>query len=164
MGKILKKICSMCGHLLPLSAFSPDKRKPLGVKSGCKECANRINREKKHNLNVRYRGYKKRAKKKSWSFNLAMEQFRIISSKFCTYCGGFSGLSKDGPFSGIDRKNIKKGYSVQNCVPCCSVCNYMKNTMSKEEFLSHVARISSHQNNTGHVGEITNIQMLKQKE
>lgn len=27
------------------------------------------------------------------------------------------------------------------CVPCCSKCNYMKGTLQKREFLSHVGKI-----------------------
>jgi len=47
--------------------------------------------------------------------------------------------------NGVDRVNNKIGYRVDNCVPCCSVCNIMKNTLGVADFLAHVQRIHQHQ-------------------
>lgn len=33
---------------------------------------------------------------------------------------------------------------MDNCVPCCSVCNYMKNTYSKDVFLNQIKQIYKH--------------------
>ena len=35
----------------------------------------------------------------------------------------------------------KKGYIIENCVPCCKRCNWMKSDMNKEEFISHIKDI-----------------------
>lgn len=49
-------------------------------------------------------------------------------------------------YSGIDRVDSAKSYNAENCVPCCKVCNYMKRSLSRSEFLSHIAMINAHAN------------------
>ena len=43
--------------------------------------------------------------------------------------------------TGIDRIDSTKGYSKDNCVSCCKMCNIMKNKFSKEDFLNKVESI-----------------------
>lgn len=47
--------------------------------------------------------------------------------------------------NGIDRIDSSKGYSDDNCVSCCSMCNLMKNNYSVYDFLNHINKISSYQ-------------------
>ena len=47
----------------------------------------------------------------------------------------------DEKVNGIDRKDSTKGYSIDNCVPCCPMCNKMKQTFTEEEFLNQIAKI-----------------------
>ena len=47
-------------------------------------------------------------------------------------------------YNGIDRLNPENGYSIENCVPCCSTCNYMKHTQQTSDFLEHVKKIYNH--------------------
>lgn len=58
---------------------------------------------------------------------------KVNRSKTYTY----SGIS-----NGIDRKNNSRGYSIINCVPCCTTCNMMKKTLGYEEFLEHCNKIT----------------------
>lgn len=69
----------------------------------------------------------------------------------CYYCGAEPSsarrLYKTGEqtyFNGIDRKNPAIGYTLDNCVPCCARCNYMKGSMTAEEFIEAVNQISKH--------------------
>jgi len=140
-----KKNCSKCKRKLLLTAFHIDKSKSTGRKSICAECSNSDDRAKKHNLNVRYSDYKKRAKKLGHIFDLTTEQFKQISSESCEYCGSFTGKSKDGKFTGVDRISAEQGYFEQNCVPCCMTCNYMKWTLGMDAFLKHVKKIAKYQ-------------------
>ena len=48
---------------------------------------------------------------------------------------------KPFPTNGIDRMNNNIGYEISNVVPCCSVCNKMKSSLSKEEFLTQICKI-----------------------
>ena len=40
-----------------------------------------------------------------------------------------------------DRVDTTKGYFKENCVPCCKMCNIMKNKFSKEDFINKVKSI-----------------------
>lgn len=91
-------------------------------------------------------------KYKEWS--LSEEDFRDIIHQPCHYCGsepsidnmwnnGASRKSSDEIVSinGIDRIDSNKGYTIDNCVPCCTLCNRMKSDLSTEVFLTHVNKI-----------------------
>lgn len=45
---------------------------------------------------------------------------------------------------GIDRLNNDKGYTVENIVSCCSICNKAKSNLTMEEFLAWIERIKIH--------------------
>jgi hypothetical protein len=117
-----------------------------------------------------YDSYKQGAKKRNLEFLLIFEEFATIISKNCKYCGSvpvkynryikkntnyqFKGQRKVSESSvnrswicinGIDRANNDLGYTSENCVSCCSYCNYMKLDKSEESFLAHAERIVNHQ-------------------
>lgn len=87
-------------------------------------------------------------------FSLSKREFRLITSKNCQYCGSepkpyyakHRAVISPVPYlcNGIDRVNNDIGYTLSNCVPCCSMCNYMKRGLSSSEFINHVHRISSY--------------------
>ena len=106
-----------------------------------------------------YSSYKKNAKARGHNFCLTEEEFEDIIFKDCYYCGEppkpmsdtlikNRGNTKQPPLSynGIDRLDCEKDYTIENCVPCCSKCNYMKHTSSKIEFLSQITKIYTHLN------------------
>jgi hypothetical protein len=41
-------------------------------------------------------------------------------------------------YNGIDRIDSNLGYEINNCIPCCGTCNYMKNTMTPKDFLKKI--------------------------
>ena len=88
--------------------------------------------------NDRYSIYKQNAKKRGIVFDIALPLFSSLLDKACTYCGTHERI-------GVDRVDSSLGYSAENCVPCCSDCNYAKRDMSQESFLNLVARIYAHQ-------------------
>lgn len=103
------------------------------------------------NLNYKFLSYRARARSKKWEFSLTKEEFKNIVLQDCHYCGSkpvmhHTSRSYNGLFisNGIDRKDSKNGYVVENCLPCCKHCNIMKNNMSYEEFLKHIQRIHDH--------------------
>lgn len=77
--------------------------------------------------------YKSNAKKRGLLFEVSLEQMRLFVSGKCYYCGSQS--------SGIDRVDNSLGYVEGNMVGCCGVCNHMKHTMSKEEFIKKCLQI-----------------------
>ena len=45
------------------------------------------------------------------------------------------------PVNGIDRLDSSKPYEVDNCVSCCSKCNYMKQDNTEQEFIDQIKKI-----------------------
>ena len=39
------------------------------------------------------------------------------------------------------RMDSKLDYTLDNCVPCCKTCNYLKKDLTFEEFKSHTNKI-----------------------
>lgn len=93
-----------------------------------------------NNEGKEYRSYRLRANAKKFEFEITNEEFYVIINMNCAYCGS----DKAG---GIDRVNSKIGYTKDNIKPCCRKCNMMKYTHSVNDFLNHVRKINSYQNN-----------------
>ena len=98
--------------------------------------------------------YKTLAYKEGKVFLITLEEFRIISSSNCFYCNSppsnfMKMLRYDSSYtySGMDRLNSLRGYTLDNVVPCCTECNMMKWVFSKEDFLKRIEKIYNHQNN-----------------
>lgn len=112
----------------------------------CVKCRNSTyfgenNAQYKHGCN-RYCEYKNNAKRRGIIFDLTAEQFKEMIAQPCHYCGGFSSdYDKSSRGNGIDRKDSSKGYEIGNCVPCCSKCNFVKNTMPYDDFIDYIKRI-----------------------
>lgn len=70
----------------------------------------------------RYRELLHAAKRRKLEVTLTPDEYRQVTSNVCFYCGG------DLPFigSGLDRKDASVGYSMDNVVPCCRLCNRIK--------------------------------------
>jgi hypothetical protein len=80
------------------------------------------------------------AELKQVEFVISFDEYKDIVKNPCYYCGVIQcrGLEQ---FNGIDRDNNMIGYLLDNCVSCCKMCNYMKNTLSGRVFVSRVEHI-----------------------
>lgn len=91
--------------------------------------------------------YKGAAKRLGREFTLTEEQFFEIVQRSCTYCGrkdtnaithksyNTLGVNRDiFYYTGVDRKDSSKGYTIDNVTSCCIICNRAKNALSEEEF------------------------------
>ena len=86
--------------------------------------------------------YRHAAKKRGYNFGLTKEEFYLLVSSACTYCGAppaktTLGGRREILANGVDRLDSSVGYIVSNCVSCCKTCNIMKNVHSPETFLDH---------------------------
>ena len=95
--------------------------------------------------------YRSGAAQRHIKWNLSEEEFKSLIKKDCHYCGDsplkHQTVSYRDDFelvNGIDRLDSNKDYSIDNCVPCCSICNLMKNTLPKEIFLDKISKIYNH--------------------
>lgn len=97
----------------------------------------KIGVKRRYTPKVKYSEYKKAAERKNRVFDFSFEEFvSIFWMKDCFYCGD--------PVSsvGIDRLDNDIGYTKENSVSCCSMCNWMKRTFPKEVFINQCKKIT----------------------
>jgi hypothetical protein len=95
--------------------------------------------------------YKAGAIKRNYEFNLTEDQVEEIILKNCYYCDCEPTITPSSknknrtstPFkhNGIDRLDNDKGYYIENVVPCCKICNVMKNNLTLSYFYSHISKV-----------------------
>ena len=85
-------------------------------------------------LKGRYAIYKNGAKVRGLVFDITLDEFTKLVKQSCYYCGG-NGY-------GIDRLDSSIGYTKNNIVPCCSMCNMMKQSYTKENFVNQCEKIT----------------------
>lgn len=136
----------------PVTEFHKNKCREDGLSDWCKECKNEYQRQYHQNnpeyqkqyeqsVNGRRVTYKAGAKERNLEFMLTLEQFEILTSQPCHYCGQYT---KNKNFCGIDRVNNDAGYVLTNCVPCCTSCNEMKGKRTSKEFFNCIKRVYEH--------------------
>jgi len=97
-----------------------------------------------------FRRYKTDAKKRSLNFNLNFEEFISLCHQDCFYCGNMPTKvlreTSNGDFvhNGVDRIDSNIGYTISNCVSCCSKCNFAKGRLTQSEFFLMIERIYRH--------------------
>lgn len=101
-------------------------------------------------INIVQADYKGRCKVKGFEFSLTREKFSELIQSPCSYCGATESNTKmEGgrafKYNGIDRVDSNLGYTENNTVTCCRFCNIAKASYTKEEFLSHIKRVSNYQ-------------------
>ena len=148
------KICTGCNETKDVSCFYKDKKASDGLCFRCKDCnkaASKAYREanrdkvnayhKAHSQSQRgrYNSYKSGAKRRSLPFELSFDEFMIFWQANCHYCGDQIATI------GIDRIDSNVGYSLENCVPCCARCNYVKLDYDIEETNMHILKMLKHQ-------------------
>jgi len=71
--------------------------------------------------------------------SITLEEYKLLRSQPCHYCG------HKLPITGycLDRKDGTIGYTIDNCVPCCTVCNFTKHTVWSYEEYKQIAVVVS---------------------
>ncbi len=106
--------------------------------------------------NQLFGNYKMSAIRRGYNFSLSKDEFKLITSSICYYCGDIPNnkISKGRINSkhisiyihnGIDRVNNNIGYELSNCVSCCKLCNKMKRANSIELFIEQAIKIAKKQ-------------------
>jgi hypothetical protein len=91
----------------------------------------------------RFTSYKAAAKRRGIEFSLTRDEFISYWGKPCSYCG--DSVDKIG----LDRIDSDRGYFVDNVVPCCILCNWVKMRRSAIDFISHCRRVAEHSSVAG---------------
>ena len=156
-GLALWRCMCSCGNTRVFSSSNLRIGKALtcGCRQGESGRRRAVQLEKLHKSNVkpdaplRYvlSQYKSSAKKKRREFSLSFEAFKQVIQCRCFWCGCSPDKTRtsDGGhtlrYNGIDRMDSSKGYTDDNCVPCCTRCNVAKNDMTKQEFEAWVEKV-----------------------
>lgn len=116
---------------------------------GCLRNRKRVPEGQSAVINLMLAGYRNSAKQRKLSFELSKEQFVKIASQSCYYCGAaptytLSRFANVSPLvNGIDRMDNSKGYTLDNCVPCCTRCNFAKKSMNSDQFILMANQIAA---------------------
>jgi len=155
-GKILWKCICDCGKEAVISGalLRNGKTKSCGCFSSevsRKLCKDRALPLGQACFNTLYGNYKNQAQRRELPFELTKEDFSFLTQMNCYYCGivpkqTINKKRQNGPYiyNGIDRIDSNKGYTLDNVVPCCGVCNRMKMDMNSFEFKEHIRKIYEH--------------------
>ena len=138
------KRCPKCDIDKPYAAFSKDKNRKDGLNGYCKGCRKSSRSPEWSNTSaaIAYaKNYRKSlpglyvqkkgdAKYRGIEFTLTLEQYSELKhpSRVCEYCDMTvqQSLHSHGKRLGVDRVDNEVGYTVGNCVPCCTECNSRK--------------------------------------
>lgn len=140
--KVFWKCICDCGEIKSILGES--------LKNGNTKSCGCINSYKDNtaSFNHLYSNYKNRAKLSKLKFDLNKKQFRFLTQQNCHYCGiKPSQILKQRKtslpyvYNGIDRMDNSKGYTLENCLTCCKLCNNMKHKNDINKFLNQIKSI-----------------------
>ncbi len=141
-GSVISIFRCSCGHV----GEHVEYRVFNNVIKSC-GCLRKTKDTTKSGFKALFTSYRYNAKKRGLEFPLTFQEFIDITSQPCHYCGLEPQKTRRRMFeifaSGIDRKSSKIGYELKNCLPCCSTCNFCKNDLSYEEFVSWAKRVAN---------------------
>jgi hypothetical protein len=104
---------------------------------------NRNRRKEKSLVDINYKAklifdrYRVRAPKRGLVFELTVEQFIQGIMQPCYYC------NEDYDSIGFDRLDSDIGYTTENSVSCCTMCNMMKRKYNLNDFINKCKEISA---------------------
>lgn len=125
------QICVGCGK--DFEKYMTRYNRPSKLCKGCnenqkiqddkrKDRIRNYKQENYKNIPSFFKEYVTGASERGYSMELQYKDFNQMVLSQCYYCK----FQKDGEVIGIDRIDNSKGYSKENCVPCCAICNRMK--------------------------------------
>jgi len=92
--------------------------------------------------------YKIGAKRRGFVYDLTEEQFHELTQKDCHYCGAkpsniymSKGYNGNYIYNGLDRIDNNKGYTIDNVVPCCYICNQAKHNLTIKDFQEWIRKV-----------------------
>jgi hypothetical protein len=142
-----KCICS-CGK--EVSILKSNLKEKGGSRScGCRHIADykfKIPGEanKRHVM----KSYRKHATQNDREFHLSYDDMERLFQSNCYYCGSEPLSARKTlksafiyVYNGIDRVDNNKGYTLDNVVSCCKLCNFGKRNLSTDEFLTWIHKV-----------------------
>lgn len=131
------KKCNSCSHIKDEEEFY--KRGENKRRASCITCYKKRKRILESKPELRYKAYRRSAKRRGIEYKITLGQFKAFLDKTCRYCG-----TKVHPIS-LDRIDNDLGYVPGNIDSCCFRCNSLKHVFDEKEFLDHVTAIYTYQ-------------------
>lgn len=143
-------ICD-CGNIksIPTNSLCSGTTKSCGCKTSDLNSAGHTT--KNGPINRWLYQYKGSAKNRNLEFDLSFDEFVSLVNSNCFYCGQeptlhefWKNQKRRSQFlivNGIDRLNSDWGYTIDNCVSCCRICNLAKNEYSLGEFQNWISNL-----------------------
>ena len=91
--------------------------------------------------------YRRNARNRNLAYDIDITLLWVLITSPCLYCGSPPSLvaktsgGRSMLIGGIDRLDSSIGYSIENCVPCCKMCNSAKGNMTLLEFSTYIYRL-----------------------
>ena len=114
---------------------------------------NRTNDQKEESITrCVFNSYKDSARRRGLLFDITFSFLKETINQECIYCGLEKSNKRQGQkankeyslrYNGIDRKNSAEGYTEENCVPCCYICNRAKSNLDFSEWESYIERLKN---------------------
>lgn len=146
------KTCIKCNKSQTLDCFKKNKTYKDGYQNKCKSCDkeyniankernarnNRIWRAKNHQRlklkdSIRdlepLRRFKKSikvAKRRNLIWDISFCEFEKLCPLPCYYCNNKLQDRIKSTYAALDRKDNSQGYNIENVLPCCATCNYLR--------------------------------------
>ena len=125
----------------PEAALEKGREQAAAFRAKNPEKMEEANRKRRMSKDSAFCVYKNSASAKNLLFDMTKERFMEIVEKPCHYCGC---KNDERGFHGIDRLDCRVGYTEANSVPCCTMCNLLKASLTEEVFLMRVEHICGH--------------------
>jgi hypothetical protein len=148
---VTKRLCRCdCGKLtwLPTTAITSGHTKSCG----CWQGEFRKLKTGEAVRNQIFDDYRRGAGKRNLLWALTKSEFDLLLLGNCVYCKRAPYTTRkarrmngDLTYNGIDRLNNILGYSPENTVSCCKICNRAKSDLELEEFMEWIKDISKAQ-------------------
>jgi hypothetical protein len=141
-----------CGNvsIVATAALTTNKTKSCGcIKAISNAINSRTSRYKLAKPNAGYfhiyKSYENNAIKRNKLFQFEFEDFIELLKGNCYYCGiepsnVYSKNYYNVTYNGVDRIDNIKGYTKENSVSFCKMCNISKNNNTEEEFTKWIKR------------------------
>jgi 5-methylcytosine-specific restriction endonuclease McrA len=146
----VKCLCD-CGKIVKLSFY--DVYSNIAPSCGCYIHNSKIKMNQR-GFEKLFKRYQNGAWTRNYDFDLTMEQFQVLITAKCHYCGTepkteikicrrTDTFKEDiiSSYNGIDRIDNDLGYTLENSVTCCKHCNYLKRNQTYGEFLAKIKEI-----------------------
>ena len=137
-----RKVCRQCNIEKPLSEYNADNRPKDKRKSKCRVCTTAYKRVYENTPEGMYITYKRGARNRNYIFDITQEEFIRLVLLPCAYCGKVSEPGVN--LNGLDRVYNDTPYTIDNVVPCCSVCNFCKGQLDFDQFLEQARKIEEY--------------------